>query len=805
MVRVARLLLTIAVMLVIAGCSAHNPVQTDAGFTDSIRTRQDVSHSVESNRFLWGYWRISIDEDSQIEAIPDRSAEMHLNAVRLLEVFPCDHCISIENFHPVDEDTLEVDFVLRHPYAGQLKYTAFDVRGILILHNEYAFPTSGRSVAWGERMLRLENPDGFTSLFNPKEFHMTNPPALGYIKGRLSVCSGFGATLNPYIAYEQDQPRCMFEVGKTRSRTLRLRLPYYRPLCFGYAVDGCWQQVENVTDPLEDFPPDANCLEAYRVNVEIGDGLETSPDGESEISVEVFDHQGFETIESVTVESPGFFEGEMPLEFVEQTGDDSWLYSGTIRNTWGFGGGEFPVLVRVVDSELDQNLGQIEAWQVTSVYLDFSNGWARTWGGLDGDYSDAIAVDNQGNIYVAGCFEGLADFRPGEETEYYESAGDLDAFLSRFDSDGNFSWVRVWGGSEQDQPEAMASDGSESIYVIGCFRGTVDFDPGPAMDIHISEGNDDIFFSKFDSGGDLEWTRTWGGQSSDVAGGISVDGSGNIYIGGYFARTVDFDPGAGEDFHVSEGEIDVFLSKYDLNGDHIWTRTWGGSGADGALDVVGDTIGNAYVTGEFQNTVDFDPGPGEQIYISNNFGTGFISKFSPDGQFVWAEVLDTQYSSYLINIALDGAGNLYVAGKMEFTLLSKYDPDGNHIWTNNWEPIWPQGMGISSAGELFLTGRFEFNIDLDPGPGEDIHDGGNFGNTFLLKILPNGDYAWGRTWGGESMDSGNGVDVDELGNSYVAGIFGSIADLNPSPGIKYYISEGHYDAFLVKISPNGGW
>jgi hypothetical protein len=812
MVRVDRLLLTIAVVLVVAGCSAHNPVQTDAGTAGtagSAFTSLDNSQAAESNRFLWGYWRVSIDDNNHVEAIPDRSAEMHLNAVRLLEVYPCKYCLNIENVRLVDQDTVEADFVLRHPYAGQLKYTAFDVRGILILDDEYIFPMSERSTAWGARMLRLENPDGFTSLFNPEEFPKTDPPALGYISGCLANGSGFRATLNPYVAYEQDQPRCMFEVGKTRSRTLRLRLPHYRPLYFGYAVDGCWQEVENVIDPLEDFPPDANCLEAYRVNVEIGDGLEISPDGKAEITAEVFDHQGFDTIESVTVESPGFFEGEMPLEFVEQTGDESWLYSGTIRNTWGYGGGEFPILVRVIDSESDQNLGQIDAWQATSVNLDFSNGWARTWGGEDADRCQVIAVDDSGNSYVAGIFEGQADFCPGDGVEYRESNGKLDVFLSRFDSNGNFCWVRVWGGSDGDRAQSISLDDSGNLYVTGYFEDSVDFDPGSGTDIHISEGKDDAFLSRFDSNGNFIWARTWGGEGNDSADGVSVDGSGCIYVCGSFFETVDFDPGPGEDYHVGEGS-DFFLSKFNSNGDFIWARTWGGSahGYGQADDVAGDDIGNAYVVGKFYLTVDFDPGPGEEIYQGDVFGDGFISKFSPDGEFVWVEVVDAvdPHNATLRDIVLDDAGNLYVVGNVTAGLLMKYDPDGNQIWKVMMDhSIWTQGLAISSAGELFLTGEFFSTKDLDPGPGEDIHDGGDFGNAFLLKFLPNGDYVWGRTWGGPDFDSGFGVGIDGLGNSYVAGTFGVIADFNPNPGIEYHVSEGNYEAFLIKLPPDGDW
>jgi hypothetical protein len=781
------------------------------------------------NRHIWGLWEINISEDRQVvEIVPARMAQMHLNVVRMIEVTPCSTCLTIENIHTAGPNELEADLRLQHPFPGLLKYTGFDVRGIFIAQTDFTFPVSGRKIALGDSVPRMLNPDGYTPLFNPTEFPPTTPPALGYIAGKHSTGGDLTATLNPFLAYRKEAPRRMFEAGASETRTVKIHAPS-GPIHFGYAVDACWQLVENVIDPVKDFPPDANCLEAYGVSVDLPSQLDSMPGSQAPVNVEVFDHQGIESISSVTIEAPDLFAGEVALAYSTQTGEESWLFTGTVTNETGMGHGAYPVLARVVDTESDQNLGSIDAWQAGTIGVN--RGWARTWGGSSADYGYGVAVDGTGNAYVTGCFNGTVDFDPAAAgVDNHTSNGLYDVFLSKFDSSGNFLWARTWGGIEWDEGLGVAVDSSGSVYVTGVFYYTVDFDPGSGVDNHACNGWYDVFLTKFDSLGNFKWAKTWGGIYWDIGYGVSVDGSGNVYVTGVFYGSVDFDPGPGEDNHTSNGGCDVFLSKLDSSGNFLWARTWGGSsGQNYGNGVAVDVSGNAYVTGYFYGTVDFDPGPGVDNHTSNGWGDVFLSKFDSSGNFQWAKTwggIDYDDFGY---VAVDGSGNAYVTGYFWGTVdfdpaaagvdnhtsngawdifLSKFDSSGNFLWAKTWGGIdydYGYGVAVDGSGNVYVTGSFQSTVDFDPDPGVDNHTSNGGSDVFLSKFDSSGNFKWAKTWGWNSDDYGYDAAVDGSGTAYVTGYFSGTVDFDPGSGVDNHVSNGDADAFLVKFLPDGSW
>jgi formylglycine-generating enzyme required for sulfatase activity len=263
---------------------------------------------------------------------------------------------------------LYADVTLTHPYAGLARYTAFDVRGIVITGSDYVFSGSGRKVSWTGEHIRMLCPDGFTSLFNPTEFpeNRPGPPALRYIPGHYAPGGEMSATLNPFMSFSKDADRRMFAAGSSDTRTIYLDLVPGK-LEFGYAVDACWAPVDfEINDPAKDFPPSANCQEPYVIFTTYGSGLMPAAGSSAQVQVELWDHQGADTISAVTMEAPDLFAGAISLEKSTATGEGI-TYTGKLTNELGAPIGDYPLLVRVIDREKDPNLGQIDAWNMTPV------------------------------------------------------------------------------------------------------------------------------------------------------------------------------------------------------------------------------------------------------------------------------------------------------------------------------------------------------------------------------------------------------------------------------------------------------
>ncbi|MCK4720259.1 hypothetical protein KAU08_06350, partial [bacterium] len=355
----------VILLFLLQGCSSKSsPVTTPTSPADTPSHLTDSQITVPTNRYLWGIWDVRISDDhSTVEIIPDRSSTMHFNTVRLMEEVPCTTCIAIFIKQLIPPDILSVDFRLQHPFPAPMNLTAFDLRGIIINGADYTFPANNRSVGMGNSKLVLLNPDGYTTLFNPTEFPEDSgmPPILRYYPGKLKLDGDLSSTLNPFIAYFQNFPRRVFYVWLAEIRNIHVRLPD-GPVEFGYAVDVSWMPVENVVDPLVDFPPEANCVEAYKID--LPDYMEVNSGEMSEITLEIFDHQGIETISSVSAEAPEIFAGVIPFDYVESTGLESCTYSSEITNELNAVPGNYPILFRVTDKFLDNIHGQVDAWQI---------------------------------------------------------------------------------------------------------------------------------------------------------------------------------------------------------------------------------------------------------------------------------------------------------------------------------------------------------------------------------------------------------------------------------------------------------
>ncbi len=424
------LIIAIAIGLMALGCSGSgsvDPVMPDPNSAGTPEITGQIDVPSPTNRYLWGFWNIHIDENGVGEVVYERGAQNHFNVVRLLEIAPCTSCLTLSNFIFLPNDEIRVDLSLKHPFASHKKFTGFDVRGIMVTNSDYTFPESGRTVAFGVDMPTMLNADGYTSLFNPTEYpEDTAPfPMLGYIQGKYTTWENLTATLNPYLAYEYDAPRRIFNAGQGSTRTVQIH-SIHKPFEFGYAVDASWLPIEEpVIDPLTQFPPEANAMEAYSVMVMVDKAdLTTSPGTTAGVTAIIQDHQGLETITGVSVETPDLYDGTVDLAY-DHSDVTGHVYTGTIVNEKAADLGSHPLLVRVTDSDTDGNLGVVDAWQVFD--LDITN--------MGTSPPVAIAIADTYTQYVGGEIEF------SDDGSYDPDGGAILVYEWDWDNDGTFDEV----------------------------------------------------------------------------------------------------------------------------------------------------------------------------------------------------------------------------------------------------------------------------------------------------------------------------------------------------------------------------
>ena len=366
--------------------------------------------------------------------------------------------------------------------------------------------------------------------------------------------------------------------------------------------------------------------------------------------------------------------------------------------------------------------------------------WARQLGGTDSDEGLEVAVDSAGNVYTTGRFAGTADFDPGPGTfnlTAVEGLGLSDVFVSKLDSAGNFVWARQLGGINTDIGRGVAVDAGGSVYTIGEFQGTADFDPGPGTLNLTSAGQRDVFVSKLDSAGNFVWAKQLGGSNTDRGRAVALDAAGNVHATGLFSRTVDFDPGPGTFNLTAAGSnfsSDVFVWKLDSGGNLVWAKQLGGTESDRGHGVALDAGGDVYTTGFFFGTADFDPGPENLDLTSVGGNDVFVSKLDSDGNLVWA---------------------------------TRTGGTSNDLGS---------GVAVDAARNVYTTGQFSGTADFDPGPGTfNLTSFAPFGDVFVTKFSQglDGLVLWNRLGSTEQVENSEvGAPGIMSGGSFTTGVFG---------------------------------
>lgn len=476
-----------------------------------------------------------------------------------------------------------------------------------------------------------------------------------------------------------------------------------------------------------------------------------------------------------------------------------------------------------------KTLFTINPFIFTILFLSTSNltsqnlQWVKSFGSKNSDFGIAMATDAKGNVYTTGSFDGMTDFDPGPGSFPINVNGNTDIFIHKMDAEGNLLWVKTYGGDRAESGYAISVDEAENIYVTGYYTGTINFDP-PSTQYEFSEpGNGNMFVLKLDTNGNTLWARSIGGPKGETGYSIALDDTGNIYTTGWFNETVDFDPGMDNFLLTSTGKTDIFVHKMDNDGNFLWAKSFGGIDSDYGYSVRVDNYGNVFTTGNFLQTVDFDPGEGVFNVTCTGQDDSFVLKLDTNGNFLWVKVMEGSEGVYALSMDVDDFGNVVTTGAfrdvadfnpgpgvdnhiskgLNDIFIQKLNAEGQHTWTKSFGSN-GRDVGINvhcdNSGNIYTTGALSETVDFDPGTAVANLTSNGKSDIFIQKMDADGNFLWAHAFGGKENEDGYALVSDEKGNVLLLATFQETVDFKVGSTSTSLSSNGYHDVVIMKLN-----
>jgi hypothetical protein len=388
------------------------------------------------------------------------------------------------------------------------------------------------------------------------------------------------------------------------------------------------------------------------------------------------------------------------------------------------------------------------------------------------DYLQGIATSSDGDVYLVGATYGSLDG--------FNFFGSIDAFIVKFDASKNRLWTAQFGTASGDYITDVAIDTLGNLYVAGITGGDIDGTGGG-----VNAGNGDVFLAKYTASGAIQWIVQFGTTEEDSASKIVLYNDQYLYVTGHTHGNID-----GNGAH---GGSDIFLAKYDTNGNRLWIKQFGTMAEDMAYGLAVDTFGNPIVAGDtggglygvLQGAADL------VLFKYDSAGTGLL----------WSLQEGTSDDDMARGVTVDSADNVYVAGLTLGTLpgnttgsgtafLRKYNASGVEQWTRQFGT--PQGTAASDV-KVDNPGNYVYVIGNTSGNLEgNISAGGS--DAFVAKYDSAGIRQWTKQTGTASNDEGHAL---AIGNNYIyigGYTYGSFAPTS---------NAGQTDLFFIKLDTGG--
>ena len=337
--------------------------------------------------------------------------------------------------------------------------------------------------------------------------------------------------------------------------------------------------------------------------------------------------------------------------------------------------------------------------------------------------------------------------------------------------------------------------------------------------------------TSFSQTNNLVWAKAMGGTSANSASSIKVDAFGNVYTVGDFYGTTDFDPSPGTFTMTALTFNDVFISKFDANGNFLWAKRLAGTSHEFAESLAIDGAGNIIVCGSFEGTCDFDPGAGTFNLTTNGDRDIYILKLNSSGNFLWAKSIGSVGLDEATSVDVDPAGNVYSTGYFNYTVdfdpgvgtftltnttndnafILKLDASGNFAFAKHLK-VDDNSIGYSikldATGNIYACGSFRATLfDMDPGATTfTVASVSSTDDIFVLKLNASGNFVWGKTMGGVDYEEAYDLALDGLGNIYTTGYFQDVCDFDPGPSTFTLNATGiSTEIFISKLDASGNF
>lgn len=448
-----------------------------------------------------------------------------------------------------------------------------------------------------------------------------------------------------------------------------------------------------------------------------------------------------------------------------------------------------------------------------TLIIDPSLLWSSFYGGNEEDTGQDCVVDNLGNVYLAGNTESSFAIAMGGHQSNYGGGDFGDAFIVKFNSLGERLWASYYGGDGSDSGQSCAVDDYGNVYLAGGTSSSA----GISHQGHQNnlDGFNDAYLVKFNSLGARLWATYFGGSNTDFASSCFADDFGNIYLAGSTNSILEIAFNGHQ--NSLEGGLDAFLVKFNSAGVRQWASYYGGSENDRGQSCVTDGVGNVYLVG-YTNSTDNIAFNGYQNDYGGGFNDAFIVKFSSLGERQWASYFGGVNEDEGRSCAIDGSGNVYLAGNSNTSsglafnghqnlgggtydgFLAKFNSQGTLEWSTyyggeNYDVA--HKCAVDDLGNVFIAGQTASESGIAYGNYQNTYGGGAF-DAFLVKFNSFGNRQWSTYFGGAGIVIAKSCAIDNMGKVYLIGQATLGSDITFG-GHQEIHGTGVWDAFIAKF------